>query len=142
MFELSVKTHFSAAHHLRGYAGACANPHGHNWEIEVFVRGEGLDRTGFLVDFRELKARLRSVLGELDHRDLNALPVFLRRNPTSENLAHYLFDSLAERFDAPRCRVHRVTVCETPGTAASYWASETRRIPARRGKRGKLAANA
>ena len=43
MFEVSVRAHFSAAHHLPGYPGTCASAHGHNWEVEVFVRGEELD---------------------------------------------------------------------------------------------------
>ena len=51
MYEVSIVTQFSAAHHLPGYPGACASPHGHNWEVEVFVRGPKLDRTGILADF-------------------------------------------------------------------------------------------
>ena len=125
MFEISIKTHFAAAHHLRGYKGICADPHGHNWEIEVFVAGAKLDAIGFLVDFRELKERVKEVLGELDHHDLNKLPPFRRQNPTSENLARHLYEALSTRVNGPRCTISRVTVCETSGTTASYWAEKT-----------------
>ena len=121
MYELSVKTHFSAAHRLVGYAGQCANPHGHNWEVEIAVRGAQLNDLGILVDFRELKSAVREALQELDHCDLNSLPPFLKTNPTSENIARYLHERLSAKPISAGCRVSRVTVCETPGTAASYW---------------------
>ena len=121
MYELSVNAHFSAAHRLAGYAGPCANPHGHNWEVEIFVRGVKLNAIGILVDFREVKNAVREVMKDLDHSDLNALPPFSRKNPTSENIARYLHKALAARLNCRAYRVHRVRVCETPGTSASYW---------------------
>lgn len=124
MFELSVMTHFSAAHRLKGYEGSCANPHGHNWEIEVFIRGRDLDKIGFLVDFRKVKAEVRSVLEKFDHCDLNTLPAFTKRNPTSENLARHVFEAISRKLNCRRYRVHRVTVCESPGSAVSFWRGE------------------
>lgn len=121
MFELSVQTHFSAAHRLVGYDGACANLHGHNWEVEIFVRGSRLNELGMLVDFKVIKTAIREVMGEVDHCDLNQLPAFLRENPTSENLARYLHAKLGEHLNNPAYRVFKVTVCETPATTASYW---------------------
>lgn len=121
MFELSVQTHFSAAHRLVGYDGACANLHGHNWEVEIFVRGSRLNNLGMLVDFRDIKTAIREVMKEVDHCDLNQLPAFLRENPTSENLAKYLHSKLGELLDNPAYQVFKITVCETPATTASYW---------------------
>ena len=121
MFELSVKTHFSAAHRLIGYDGACANLHGHNWDVEIFVRGDSLNKIGMLVDFRDIKAAIREVMKELDHCDLNQLPAFLVENPTSENLARYLHRKYGERLNSDACQIYKITVCETPGTTASYW---------------------
>ena len=121
MFELSVKTHFSAAHRLVGYEGLCANPHGHNWDVEIFVRGSKLNDLGMLVDYGDIKTAIRVVMKEIDHVDLNLVPAFVRSNPTSENLARYIHDRLSERVDSERARVCRVTICETPGTSASYW---------------------
>lgn len=121
MFELSIKTHFSAAHRLVGYAGPCANPHGHNWEVEVFVRGTELNGLGMLVDFKDIKAAVKTAMSEVDHCDLNRLPAFVRENPTSENLARYLHEQLSKVLNGAALTVNKVTVCETPGTTASYW---------------------
>lgn len=122
MFELSIKTHFSAAHRLVGYAGPCANPHGHNWEVEVFVRGPRLNPLGMLIDFKDIKKAVRTAMDEVDHCDLNQLPAFVRENPTSENLARFLHERLSNLLNGADLQVHKVTVCETPGTTASYWA--------------------
>jgi 6-pyruvoyltetrahydropterin/6-carboxytetrahydropterin synthase len=120
MFELSVKTHFSAAHHLVGYDGQCARFHGHNWEVEIFVRGAQLNGLGMLEDFRQIKNVVREVMGALDHGDLNTVPAFMQANPTSENVARYLYDELGTKLNCARYRIHRVKVCETPSTSASY----------------------
>ena len=121
MFEISVRSQFSAAHRLVGHEGVCANVHGHNWEVEVFLAGETLNEIGVLLDFREVKTAVRSVLDQLDHKDLNELPAFGQpTNPTSENLARHIFEALAAELDNSRCRVVRVRVSETPGTSASY----------------------
>ena len=46
MYEVMIEEEFSAAHALRGYRGKCENMHGHNWKVEVYVRGEQLDEVG------------------------------------------------------------------------------------------------
>ncbi|OGV67045.1 MAG: 6-carboxytetrahydropterin synthase QueD [Lentisphaerae bacterium RIFOXYA12_FULL_48_11] len=120
MYELSVKMHFSAAHHLSGYDGKCAEMHGHNWEIEVFVAGEKLNSIGILVDFRLLKEMVGDVLGELDHADLNKLDSFKTANPTSENIARFVCERLFDKVKDIGCRVSRVLVRETPETSAIY----------------------
>jgi len=121
MFEVSVVAHFSAAHRLAEDAGKCARLHGHNWEVEVFVRGEELNEAGMLIDFRELRRRVREEIEDLDHSDLNELAPFRDAHPTSENLARLLYGRLARKLNGVRCRVHRVGVRETPGTRAGYW---------------------
>ena len=121
MFEISVKAHFSAAHHLEGYPGECAGQHGHNWEVEVFVSGERLNETGVLMDFRGLKTLVKSVLQRVDHSDLNASAVLGSENPSSENIAKFVYRELSAKLDVDGCRVSRVLVRETPGTRAVYW---------------------
>ncbi len=123
MFELSVKSHFSAAHRLVEYDGSCAALHGHNWDVEVFIRGEQLDASGLLVDFKEVKAAVKRVLDEIDHVDLNATEAFGTLSPSSENIARFLYDRLSEAINDSRCAVHRVAVYETPTSRAVYWAS-------------------
>jgi len=121
VYEVSIQMHFSAAHHLRGYEGVCEAPHGHNWEVEVFVRGAELDGTGLLVDFRVVRQAATAALEELDHIDLNTLEEFQARNPSSENIARYLHGRLSDGLNCDRYRVHRVAVEETRGARASYW---------------------
>lgn len=121
MFEISVRARFSAAHHLAGYAGTCAVHHGHNWDVEVFIRGDDLNGIGMLVDFRDLKRHVREVLEQLDHKDLNLVEAFRSANPTSEHIARFLYLALAARLSSSRGAVHRVCVHETPETTATYW---------------------
>ena len=120
MFEISVRSRFSAAHHLKGYPGTCSAVHGHNWDVEVFLQGEELNDEGLLVDFRQLKEMLGEVIEQLDHADLNKLEAFAEENPSSENLARFLYKELSRRINCDRYGVSRVRVGETPETAASY----------------------
>ncbi len=121
---MSVISRFSGAHHLRGYDGPCGKVHGHNWEVEVFVRGSGLDQLGMLADFTAIKSSMREVLARLDHEDLNIVAAFESRNPTSENLARHLHERLSGILDCPSYRVFKVRVSESPGSSASYWKSD------------------
>ena len=121
MYEVMIEEEFSAAHALRGYRGKCENMHGHNWKVEVYVRGEQLDQVGMLVDFKELKAATRRVMTYLDHQNLNELKPFdIEMNPSSEHLAGFILHKVAEQVSDPRVRVYKVRVWETPSTCASF----------------------
>ncbi len=120
MYELFIKTHFSAAHHLRNYEGKCANQHGHNWQVDVYCECSELDEVGMGIDFVVLKAEVNGILDKLDHTDLNELEYFKKHNPTSENLAKFLFDIVTDKLNDSRVRVSKVTVFETPTCGASY----------------------
>jgi len=67
-----------------------------------------------------VKAALQGVLDELDHSFLNDLPAFQSTLPTAENLAKYIYSSLAGRIPDPRVCLTRVRVWESERTAASY----------------------
>ncbi len=121
MFELDVTREFSGAHALRGYNGTCQDLHGHNWTIQVFVQSPELDEIGIAVDFRVLKRELDAILEELDHKYLNELPEFLEKNPTSENLAQYIYRRLAKTVNDGKVKVARVRVCESRSSGASYF---------------------
>ncbi len=120
MFELTIRDEFAAAHYLRDYPGACERPHGHNWKVEVSVRGEELNEIGVLIDFKDLKRFLKEVLDELDHRDLNEHPAFQDKNPSSENIARYIFEKLTSKLAPYPVKLVRVTVCETERACASF----------------------
>ncbi|MBN4076459.1 6-carboxytetrahydropterin synthase QueD [Gemmatimonas aurantiaca] len=120
MYELFIKTHFSAAHHLRDYTGKCANQHGHNWLVEVYCQCSELDHVGMAIDFVDLKREVNELLESLDHKDLNELEYFKKYNPTSENLAKYLFDMLSAKLNNDRVKISKITIYETPNCGASY----------------------
>lgn len=121
VYEVYVKTHFSAAHSLRGYPGDCARTHGHNWIIEAYVKCKELDQIGIGVDFRDIKQAVKEVLAGLDHFNLNELPAFSKVNPTSENIAKFLYMELGKVLNSEVVRVSKVKVMETPGAGAFYW---------------------
>ncbi len=121
MFDIFIETHFSAGHHLRGYPGNCERPHGHNWSVKVTVRAAELDRLGMGMDFRTLKEAVKKVMDDLDHRNLNDHPAFKDKNPSSENIAVYVFDKLRVDLDSGACRLHSVCVGETPSTGVIYY---------------------
>ena len=117
MYEVEVWLDFSSAHHLKGYRGKCEDVHGHNWKVTVAIASEDLDDIGIVVDFKVLKKKLNDVLKRLDHKDLNELPAFKKKNPTSENLAKYIYDELRKK----RLKASRVSVWESHNSKATYW---------------------
>jgi len=121
IFEVSIETEFSAAHALRGYPGDCARLHGHNWIVRVSVRCRELDETGIGIDFRVVKDHVKSVLTELDHHNINELTPFQKVNPSSENIARYLYGEISRRLNSDRVKVAKVGVSETRDAGACYW---------------------
>ncbi len=119
--DIFIKTHFSGGHHLRAYPGNCENPHGHNWKVKVTVRARKLDRLGMGIDFKELKKQVNTLLDELDHRDLNEHPAFQDKNPSSEHIAMFIFESLREPLSSERYGLHAVEVRETDSSGVIYY---------------------
>ena len=117
MFEVTVEASFSAAHRLRGYAGKCANNHGHNFRVRVTVQGNQLDDVGMLVDFGLLKGWLREICERYDHASLNDIAPFDAMNPTTEILARTIADELAARL--------RGHTTDRQVEIASVWIQET-----------------
>jgi 6-pyruvoyltetrahydropterin/6-carboxytetrahydropterin synthase len=121
MYELKIITDFAAAHRLENFYGKCESLHGHNWKVEVFLLGDRLDEAGLVRDFGVVKARVREVLAELDHHYLNELPAFRDQNPSSENLARYLYERLGAVINGDGVGVSRVSVWESDTSCASYF---------------------
>ena len=120
MFELKVTTHFAAAHQLQMVTEKCESMHGHNWKIEVVVRGDRLDEAGVLVDFGVVKTHVAEIMSRLDHKYLNELDAFKDRNPSSENIAVFIAESLEEKLQGAALRVARITVWESEDACATY----------------------
>ena len=119
MFELKILTHFAAAHQLTMVAKKCENLHGHNWRIEVCVRGEKLNQAGVLIDFGEIKSSVAKIIQELDHKFLNELECF-DGAPSSENIAVFIAERLQEKLKPTPISVSRVTAWESDNAAATY----------------------
>ena len=125
MFELKVKTHFAGAHQLTMVGQKCENLHGHNWHVEVCVRGESLNSAGVLADFGDIKKAVRQVVDkELDHKFLNELPAFNGVQPTSERIAVYIAQQVQDFLDkdlGKQVRVSRVMAWESDDACATYF---------------------
>ena len=121
MYELKITAQFSAAHRLDNFYGKCETLHGHNWKVEVFLLGDRLDEAGLLRDFGVLKAKTNEILNEIDHKFLNELPAFREQNPSSENLARYLYERLGEALNSDGVKVSKVSVWESDTSCASYF---------------------
>lgn len=121
MYDVTVKTGFSAAHQLRLYDGKFENLHGHNWTAQVTVEADELNPIGVGIDFVELKEMVERILSRLDYQNINEISPFDKENPSAENIARWLFLELKTQIDTESTRVKRVEVCEMEGCGASYF---------------------
>jgi len=119
MFEVTVRDHIASAHQLHGYDGPCKDMHGHTWKVEIVVMGNTLDAVGLLADFKILKAKLKEVITPLDHVVLNDLPAFKDLNPSTENLARYIYSALLDKFTP--LRLKQVQVWESDTASVIYY---------------------
>jgi 6-pyruvoyltetrahydropterin/6-carboxytetrahydropterin synthase len=121
---VKVCVEFAAAHHIRGYDGECARPHGHNFKVEVEATVERLNSIGIALDFKDLKRMAKALIERFDHQDLNTVPPFTDVNPTAETLAHYFFEELERQVAATPAlsamTLRRVTIWENDRSAATY----------------------
>jgi 6-pyruvoyltetrahydropterin/6-carboxytetrahydropterin synthase len=129
---ITRQVHFNAAHRLynpgkslawnQKQFGLCTNPHwhGHNYVLEVSLRGQPDPDTGYIMDLGELKRILHeAVVDKCDHRNLNDEVAFLRGIiPSTENLVIAFWNEIEPHI--PRGRLHRVRLYETPRNFAEY----------------------
>jgi len=123
MFSLSVSSHFDAAHYLRGYLGPCANLHGHSWKYTVTIEGPVLDSQGMLFDFKEIKNVMKEMVeSKYDHKCLNDTIDFRNVNPTAENLAETIYETLSTNIAIYHTyfRIVEVSVNESDDCKATY----------------------
>lgn len=80
-YDIKVTTEFSASHQLRYPSGVLEPLHGHNWRIEVVLGATRLNRMELVMDFVKLRELLREIIQPMEHRHLNQLAPFRRRNP-------------------------------------------------------------
>lgn len=121
MYELVVESKFAAAHQLRNYNGRCENLHGHNWRVTAHVTAEKLNEIGLAIDFTDLKRILREQLDQLEHVFLNEVFPFTEINPSSENIARWLYNNLSKKINNGNVMVSMITVWESDTSSASYY---------------------
>lgn len=119
MFELMVTGRFAAAHSLRNFNGRCEALHGHNWRVEVVVRGSQLDQADLLMDFGQLKQLMNQALDRLDHGHLNEIPPFDKVNPSSELIAKHIWEQMAPGLP-DHVAMARVSAWESDDSRATY----------------------
>ena len=123
MFEIQKSVTFSAAHSLRDYVGPCARNHGHNYRVEVVVRGKSLDPQEMLIDFDVLDRLLAPVVARVDHQNLNEIPPFDTLNPTAEAIAAWFYRELAlpvKETTQGRGFLAAIRLWETPDACVLY----------------------
>jgi 6-pyruvoyltetrahydropterin/6-carboxytetrahydropterin synthase len=134
---ITRQVHFNAAHRLHNPSksqkwneeqyGLCTNPHwhGHNYVLEVTLRGQPDAETGYLMDLSRLKKILqKTILGPCDHHNLNEDVSFLRGIiPSTENLTIAFWQQIEPHIPAP-ARLHCVRLYETPRNFADYYGPE------------------
>ena len=133
MFKVTKHIDFCYGHRLLNYEGRCRHLHGHNGRAEVDLAADALDGRGMVVDFTDIKQRIKSWIDEtLDHRMLlhredPILPVLQERgelyfvmdeNPTAENIAVAIWNALAPRI--PSGTLHSVRLQETENNTVEY----------------------
>ena len=129
MYKIIKRLDFCYGHRLLDYDGKCSRPHGHNGVVEVELSGD-LDARGMVVDFADIKRKLKGCLEELDHRmllrdgdplieamrEIGEEPFVMTDNPTAENIASLIFQA-GQSLGLP---VTAVRVWETPDSCAEY----------------------
>ena len=134
---LTVNTHFSAAHRLAHVDlsfeenseifGKCAriNGHGHNYHVDITVKGEIHPRTGMIVDLVALQETIdRLIIQPMDHSFLNKdVPYFERVVPTAENIAAYMVKTLQGPIADLGAQLYKVKLYESPNNACEVYAS-------------------
>ena len=121
MYEITVTSHFSGAHRLRYLHGKCEELHGHNWKVEISVVSNRLGKEGVVIDFGILKQKLEKVLKLFDHTYLNDLLFFSGIEPSSENIAKYIFDKMKRELKGYHANLKRVTAWELETACATYF---------------------
>ncbi len=120
MYEICVRGGFSAAHQVRYADGELESLHGHNWQVEVVMACQALDEAGMGIDFVEAHRALEACLEELTYTNLNDNPALGGLNPTSENLARWIYGRLTSVIERDGVTIARVDVAEQDRYVASY----------------------
>jgi len=107
---------FDAAHRLPNVPEGhkCSNLHGHTFRVEIHVNDQVNTHRGWVIDFHDIKDLVEPVIDQLDHHYLNEIAGL--ENPTSENIAHWMWEKLQPKLPA----LSKIVIQETPNSGAVY----------------------
>jgi 6-pyruvoyltetrahydropterin/6-carboxytetrahydropterin synthase len=120
MYEVTIIKSFSAAHLLAEIGGKCEELHGHNFKVEITVGAPDLNSEEILIDFRLVKKWLKDIIDQMDHQHLNDLPFFKGKNPSSENIAYFVYKKMQNTVAESGVKMLRVKVWESESAAVTY----------------------
>ena len=113
MYKQVLSHHYSAAHKLNDYVGACANIHGHTWHIDISVETRELVNE-MVIDFKDIK---KAIDERYDHAFLNEKVSF---NPTAENISKDIYDLVKGLYKGATIPTIFVTVWESEKAGITY----------------------
>ncbi len=114
--DIYKRFHIEAAHRLPNVPEGhkCARLHGHSFEVDIYVSGPLDPKLGWVMDFADLKAAFEPLYVQMDHNYLNELPGL--ENPTSENMAHWIWQKLKPELPL----LSRIVIRETCNSGVDY----------------------
>ncbi len=128
MYRLAISDHFMIAHSLKGAVfGPAQDLHGATFAVEAVFFRPSLDPDNIVVDIGRAQTALHEILAVLNYKNLDAHPQFVGQLTTTEFLAHYIFERIAQAIRDGQFGQHahgisslRVTLAESPVARASY----------------------
>lgn len=131
MLFITRKEHFSASHKLinpkmskvknEKIFGKCNNFHGHNYYLEVTLRGKPDNDSGYVFDLKKLSNIIsKEILQKVDHKYLNDLNIFKDLIPTTENMAKVFWDILKPKLKTKNAHLYSIVLYETDKNKVEY----------------------
>jgi 6-pyruvoyltetrahydropterin/6-carboxytetrahydropterin synthase len=131
MLYITRKEHFSSSHILRNLSisdtenenlfGKCNNFHGHNYYLEVTIKGTPDEKSGYVMDLKIMnQIIMEEVINIVDHKFLNELPIFKGMIPTTENIAIVFWNILKHKLKGDNYSLHSIKVFETEKNSVLY----------------------
>ncbi|MEE2770439.1 MAG: 6-carboxytetrahydropterin synthase [Pseudomonadota bacterium] len=118
MLTVTIKNQFESAVKLYGYEGDCANIHGHTYQVSVSFYNIDT-KADMVVDYYEAKTWVEKAIAPLDHRFINEVKPFDKRNPTTENIAKWLFEQI-NKLTTKDVNISDVTLSENNAFSVKY----------------------
>lgn len=119
-FTIGIEVKFEAAHNLRSYHGKPEPRHDHSWKVGARFVCKKLDHEGIAIDYLHIEKALRRLVSKFDHSYINDVPPFDKLNPTSENIAKWLFENLDTADVRKNSKLDEVIVWEGASAYVAY----------------------